>query len=198
MTDVRVPERRSGAQLREAFGAWAVPVERDFQDLIFLADIGRQALGLDENMVPPAKSPQTGLGITSGDGSIDVRLDGLGGLGRMSANAGIALTCGTGLAMGADGLTVDRGAGFDFDTRSGGLMLSMIAPLSQANEVLEIVRGAGIGHHGAEPGALALLSDPQSLRVDGTGLAIICSPGGGLTVDDQGQLTIDIESLMDL
>ena len=187
--DVKEIARISVEALKKSFSAWAVPQEKDFQALISLAEVGCQA-------VAGVELAATGLASAGGTKPLQVVL-GIGQGLHLTPGSGIELNVNVsaGLQVGAGGLSVKTGTGIAIDPTTQALTLQKLgAPLSQKQGILEVIRGEEM----MSGDALGLTADAsRSMAVSINGLSIHCSPTGGLIVDANGQLTLDLEYLMD-
>lgn len=178
----------SVSELHKQFGAWQVPSEEHFAQLI--------ALG--------AVSFQPGAGLTGGtparsDGKIDVGLTTplqlKVGNGLQVSEGGVALRLASqgGLQINDASLSVK-------DTESvvvadnGGLAVRANVPLTVGDVVaLEIDKQKGLRWG---PAGLALHVDGKTLEVDEGRLRVKCVEGGGLKLDEQGCLALDLDILL--
>lgn len=187
--DVKEIARISGVTLKHSFAAWAVPQEKDFQALISLAEIGCQA-------VADLELAATGLANAGGTKPLQVVLNTDQGL-HLTPGSGIGLNVNVsgGLQVVAGGLSIKTGTGIAIEPTTQVLTLQKLGePLSQKQGMLEIIRGKEM----MSGDTLGLTADAsRGMAVSINGLRIHCSPTGGLIVDANGQLTLDLEYLMD-
>lgn len=180
----------SVSELHTQFDAWQVPSEEHFAQLI--------ALG--------AVSFQPGAGLTGGtpardDGKIDVGLTTplqfKAGNGLQVSEGGVALRL---ASLGGLELSGKTAASLSVkDTESvvadnGGLAVKAHAPLKVQGAVsLEIDKQKGLRWGAA---GLALHVDGKTLEVDEGRLRVKCVEGGGLKLDEQGCLALDLDILL--
>lgn len=172
MTDEGNDEQREGKgmkqsglmsldRLRRAFITGAIPTEDDYAALIELADLGRQAVGLDEKMSPKAL-PDTGLTWTPG-GALALKL---------ADNRGVNVS---GLIAGSDGLRVNPGPGIRVDGQ--GVAVNAIGALRADGSGLQVALGAGLTLSG---NAVAVHLDPNGGLTSESGLAVKLADKSGL------------------
>jgi hypothetical protein len=182
------------ASLTSRFKAWSAPEQLDFFALIALADIGRQAVGGDMGSV------STGLEFSGEAGPLRLVLQSAGGL-QLLEEGSVKLRAGPGFAVNSAGALSlalkpglqGKGTCLAFD---GGACVLRVdsSGLTQVGDNLAIVFGDGLqGNSGL---ALKLVPAASGLQVSSSGLAVLCDPSGGLTINAEGRLTLNLEFLM--
>lgn len=176
--------------LTSRFTAWKAPQQADFHALIALADIGRQAVEEGKGAAP------TGLVFHGGVGPLRLAVPSLGCL--QLSGAGVQLQVGQGVKVGSGGLALALAPGqhstcLAFENGACVLKVSSSGVL-QAGGKLALAVGDGVQNSSGV--ALKLAPARSGLQVDANGLAVGCDPAGGLTIDAEGKLTLDLEFLM--
>jgi len=181
------------ASLNSRFKAWVAPEQPDFYALIALADIGRQAVG---GGVEPLS---TGLEFSGEAGPLRLALQSAGGL-----------------QLEKDSVKLRTGAGFEVDS-AGALALALKSgPQGKGtclafagNACVLTVESSGLTQ---EDGKLAVIADDclrgnsglalklapaaSGLQLHSGGLAVRYNPSGGLAINAEGKLTLDLDFLM--
>lgn len=158
----------SVTELKQAFETGAIPTEADYHDLIKLADIGRQAVGLTPALVQ-ASSQATGLSW-SPDEPLKVRLaksaenQDISGL--KITKEGLSVSVGQGLVIQDGSVKVSAAGALKVD--EGGLSLQLDKGLTQKDSFL----------------ALQLDSAHGGLQLGAVGLAVKLKMSSGLSVTD--------------
>ncbi|WP_046072373.1 hypothetical protein [Pseudomonas synxantha] len=173
---------------RTHFQAWRVPRAADFQALISLAEVGRQAVGLGEDLAVNETVP-TGLSIANEDRSLHV-MPAAG----LHITSGVGLKVGDGLKAASDGLSLQFQGGLAIHNQN--VTVAAKLPLTQETGALTIKSGNGVTVRDDYVVSLKLATTSPGLRLSDGGLAVCCAPNGGLKVID-GKLTLDLEWLMD-
>ncbi|WP_273853607.1 hypothetical protein [Serratia bockelmannii] len=179
------------SKLKANFAAWQVPTDEDFAQLIDLAAVsvqpGSGLAGGDPSVIPGVADPEGASaftvkaafdkGLVVSDAGIALRVDEAGGL-VCEQNKGLSVKTPVDASLSIDGglhvqmtgvLKLDTGVSLQIDERQG----------------LSVVKGA-----------LSVHSDSQTLRITDTGtLALTCSNAGGLLIDSEGCLAVDINML---
>lgn len=177
--------------LKERFKRWSVPVEDDFNVLITYAcnDIkagnGLQGSGASGAPVAVHLVENGGLHFESGTVALSMKSDHYDGIKySVSGNTKtLALN-----VITASGLSDDNGLAVQV-TPSGGLDKS-------ANTLtLPVVTTQGLAQSGNQ---LVLNVDQTTLSITKNVVHVQCKPKGGLKVDENGFLTIDIATVLGL
>lgn len=174
-------------QLRQQFAAWQVPSEVSFSRLIDVA-----ALPFKPGNGLAGGDPSTEIGgvdvggvtllhIQVGDG---IQITAKGMELKPAAEGGVALTeegaatvaVSGGLKVGKDGIGILTSGALQ-----GGAELSIVIDEKQ-----------GIRH---DEGNVAIHFDPMSFEADNA-LRVRCRPSGGLCLDEQGCLVLDIKTIL--
>ncbi|MBV4482641.1 hypothetical protein [Pseudomonas khavaziana] len=182
------PAKLDEENWRTHFQAWRVPRAADFQALISLAEVGRQAVGLGEDLAVSGDVP-TGLSV-AGEG-LPLQVVPAAGL---HITSGVGLKVGAGLKVASDGLSLQLQGGLAILNKD--VTVAARLPLSQENDALTIKSGNGVAVRDDHGLSLKLAPTSPCLTLSDGGLSVCCAPNGGLTVID-GKLTLDLEWLMD-
>lgn len=185
------PAKSNEENWRAHFQAWRVPRAADFQALISLADVGRQAVGLGEDLAVNEVVP-TGLSV-AGEGQ---RLHVVPAAG-IQVTSGVGLIVGAGLKAASDGLSLQLQSGLAIINKKDVTVAAKL-PLLQEKGALTIKSGNGVAvldEHEQEL-SLKLATTSPGLTLIGGVLSVCCAPNGGLTIID-GKVTLDLEWLMD-
>lgn len=182
------PAKPTEENWRIHFQAWRVPRAADFQALISLAEVGRQAVGLGEDLAINETVP-TGLSV-AGEGQPlhVVAAEGL------QVTSGVGLKVGAGLKAMSDGLSLQVQDGLAILNED--VTVAARLPLAQENDALTIKSGNGVAFRDDDELSLKLATTSPGLTLIGGGLSVCCAPNGGLTIID-GKVTLDLEWLMD-
>lgn len=173
---------------RTRFQAWRVPRAADFQALISLAEVGRQAVGLDEDLAV-SETVSTGLNF-AGEGQPLHVMPAAG----LQVTDGVGLKVGAGLKVTPDGLSLQLQGGLAISNKD--VTVAAKLPLSQENGALSIKYGNGVTIRDDSELSLMLATTSPGLTLSDGGLSVCCAPNGGLTVIN-GKLTLDLDWLMD-
>lgn len=185
-----VPDGYPLMKLKSRFKAWVAPQQADFYALIALAGIGHEAVGLslvEENAAP------VGLVFNGTAGPLCLVLQSAGGL--QLADGSVVLRAGDGCELGSAGLSLKLLQRGGLAVEGGALVLKVRgASLSQESNTLTTVVGDGVQNNPKL--ALKLAEGAHALRLGVQGLAVCCDAAGGLTINAEGKLTLDLDFLM--
>lgn len=168
-------DKRTIQQIRASFAATKVPVQTDFEALIDLAFLG----------------PMPGNGLTqTDDGTLRINRSNKSGL--ELTEKGLAVLCATdsGLTIENNQLRVQGGPGIAVEEK---VKLRLSPPLTEQGDKLSVRVGQGLKFEG---GALTLHVDQRTVVVKSNIVHVQCDPHGGLKIDKDGQLTVDLSQLM--
>ncbi|MGJ3438307.1 Ig-like domain-containing protein [Serratia sp. Je.1.23.a] len=173
--------------LRECFKAWKVPSEESFSRLIDVASL----------------SFKPGEGMAGGDPSTESGVVDVGsvtpwhvkaGNGMAVAKDGVALKLAAdgGLVLAKDGVGIKAAAGVKVD--KDGMAVVTSGPLKVGTDV-SITLDETKGLKTDKEGHVEMSLDPEVFDV-ANGLQLTCQPFGGLYLDTQGKLALDIDAIL--
>ncbi|OJB09774.1 hypothetical protein BGV53_29625 [Burkholderia ubonensis] len=183
--------------LKKRFQQRSIPQERDFADLIDVAECGRRAVGANPGQTP---NPASGLELDDGRQlmvkpnkalGIKVDKDGVGintslanGLTAASDQLKLALVANSGVELAAGGLQVkpNMALGIKVDKDGVGINTSPANGLTTASSALKLaVSASNPGVQLATDGLQVKVNTASGIKVDGSGVGINTSPVNGLT-----------------
>jgi hypothetical protein len=184
------------ASLKSRFKAWVAPEQPDFYALIALADIGRQAVG------GGAEPVSTGLEFNGESGPLCLALQSAGGLQldddslKLRAGAGFKVDSAGALALALKSGPQGKGTCLAFAGNTCVLNVLKVdsSGLTQADGKLAVIADDCL--RGSSGLALKLAPAASGLQLHPSGLAVRCNPSGGLAINAEGKLTLDLEFLM--
>ncbi|MBV4482642.1 hypothetical protein [Pseudomonas khavaziana] len=165
-------KKMSLAQLRSAFETGAIPTDSDYAALIARADIGRQAVGLSEDLKTVTEN-QTGLSWTA-NGPLTIKL---------AADADDK----SGLKLTTEGVGVKAGAGIQVDKQ--GVAVRAVGALSADEQGLHLKLGPGLEL--ADNKVTLNLKDGSGLVLEESGLAVKLAEMSGMSTEKGLSLIVD-------
>lgn len=162
-------------ELKQAFETGAIPTEANYSDLIKLADIGRQAVGLTPKLVKP---PSQATGLTWSPGEPLKVL-----LAKSTQNEDIS-----GLKITKEGLSVSVGQGLVI--QAGNVTVKAAGALRVDNDGLSLQLDKGLTQEGSFL-ALKLHSTDSGLQLGAGGLAVKLKASSGLSATGGLGVVID-------
>lgn len=176
-------------QLRKCFNAWKVPTEDSFSWLIDVASLSFKS---GEGIAGGEPSTESGVVDVSGVTPWHVKVS----KGVTMAQEGIALNLPTdgGLILVADKLGVKMAAGVN--VVNDGMVVVTSGALKMGGDV-SITLDETKGLKQDDKGHVKIHVDPALFDVE-NGLRLVCQPLGGLCLDAQGELVLDIDTIMNV
>lgn len=165
------------AHLRSAFETGAIPTDSDYAALIARADIGRQAVGLSEDLNTVTEN-QTGLSWTA-NGPLTIKLA------KGTNNE-------SGLELTAKGVGVKPGAGIRVDDL--GVAVRAVGALSADEQGLHLKLGPGLEL--ADNEVTLNLKDGSGLVLEESGLAVKLAKMSGMSTEKGLSLIVDPKFLV--
>lgn len=170
-------KRMSLAQLRSAFEAGAIPTDSDYAALIARADIGRQAVGLCEDLKTVRKN-QTGLSWAA-NGPLTIKL-------------ATGVNDKSGLKLTTEGVGVKAGAGIQVDKQ--GVAVRAVGALGVNEQGLHLKLGPGLELTSTE--VTLKLRDKSGLALERNGLAVRLAENSGISTENGLSLIVDSSFLV--
>ncbi|AKA86360.1 hypothetical protein [Pseudomonas synxantha] len=166
------------AQLRSAFETGAIPTDSDYAALIARADIGRQAVGLSEDLNTVTEN-QTGLSWTA-NGPLTIKL-------ATGANNE------SGLKLTENGVEVQAGAGIQVDDQ--GVAVRAVGALSADEKGLHLKLGPGL-ELTADSKVTLKLKNSSGLTLEKNELAVKLAEKSGMSTENGLSLIVNQDFLV--
>lgn len=173
-------KKMSLAHLRSAFETGAIPTDSDYAALIARADIGRQAVGLSEDLNTVTED-QTGLSWTANE-PLTIKL----ATGANNDNE-------SGLELTEKGVGVKPGAGIQVDGL--GVAVRAVGALSANGKGLHLKLGPGLGLTTDNEVTLKL-KNSSALTLENNELAVKLAEKSGMSTENGLSLIVDPEFLV--
>ncbi|WP_157639368.1 hypothetical protein [Burkholderia ubonensis] len=188
--------------LKARFQQRSIPLERDFADLIDVAEYGRRAVGTNPEQKPnPASGleldvggqlvvkPNTASGIKVDSSGVGVVIDASKAVTVSSAGVGVNVQANQGLAAGSSGLRVvpNAASGIKVDSSGVGVNVQANQGLAASSSGLRVVPNAASGIKVDSSGVGINTSVSNGLTTNGNYLRIAIDSGrSGLTIKSNG------------
>ncbi|AOP98026.1 hypothetical protein [Enterobacter roggenkampii] len=171
-------------ELKSRFQARSLPLEKDFHDLIDVAECGRRAVGKNPGQTP---NPDSGLMLDDSQ-QLVVKADVARGLAVSGSGVGVNTSAGNGLTVAGNQLKVALGGTPGLELTGTGLQVKADVARGLA------VSGSGVGVNTSAGNGLTVagnqlkvaLGGTPGLELTGTGLQVKADVARGLAVSGSG------------